>query len=143
MDNSSSSKIEEISAKSAIRNVLYTLNTKKLILKISFSGQEFCPRMAKGGGIITVSTVLNFLLEDFDSLCNQFHKIIKTKTENKFNMETAQLNSKRRQRWSVHQLDHHSPWGILWLTSLPEPKMWMSQTSFEFFCDNIIWDKIT
>ena len=41
--------------------------------------------------------VLNFLLEDFDSLCNRFHKIIKTKTENRFNMENAQLNNQQEE----------------------------------------------
>ena len=37
------------------------------------------------------------MLEDFDSLCNRFHKIIKTKTENRFNMENAQLNSQQKE----------------------------------------------
>ena len=41
--------------------------------------------------------VLNFLLEDFDSLCNRFHKIVKTKTENRFNMENAQLNTQQEE----------------------------------------------
>ena len=41
--------------------------------------------------------VLNFLLEDFDSLCNKLNKIIKTKTENRFNMETTQLNSQQEE----------------------------------------------
>ena len=54
--------------------------------------------------------MLNFLLEDFDSLCNRFHKIIKTKTENRFNMETAQLNSQQeKDKDEVFiQLDPHS-----------------------------------
>ena len=49
--------------------------------------------------------VLNFLLEDFDSLCNRFHKIIKTKTENRFNMDTAQLNMKTAQLNSLQEED--------------------------------------
>jgi len=39
--------------------------------------------------------VLNLLLEDFDSLCNRFHQVLKTKTENRFNLSTAQLNSQQ------------------------------------------------